>query len=92
MQRCPKCGYREGTDWPGILWAVAFSVLYLVFIVVPDHLPKSYRFAGLVAFLLFQAGTVWKARREKKYRDEYLRLNPGPAERVKNHLKASPSQ
>jgi hypothetical protein len=91
MHQCPKCGYREGTDWPGILWVLAFTALYVIFIIVPDHVPMSYRFAGLLAFFLFQAGTFWKARREKKNRDEYLKLNLGPAERVKNHLKTDPA-
>jgi hypothetical protein len=92
MQKCPKCGYQERADWPAILWVVAFSVLYLVFIVLPVQVPKSYRLAGLAAFLLFQAGTIWKTLRDKRFRDEYRKLNPTPTDRVKDHLRPSPSQ
>ena len=92
MQRCPKCGYREGTDWPGMLLEAAFFVLYLVFIVLPDRVPRGYRFAVLAAFVLFQTGTVWKGKRERKHREEYLKLNPPQTEHVKAHIKPSPSQ
>jgi hypothetical protein len=49
MQRCPKCGYREGADWLAVLCVVAFSVLYFVF-TFPGyeyHVPKSYRLVGV---------------------------------------------
>jgi len=92
MQRCPKCGHRRGVDWPAVLWTVAFGILYLVFVVIPDHVPKSYRLAGLAAYLLFMAGGVWKGFRDKRDRSEYLKLNPPITERVKDHIRSAPSQ
>lgn len=90
MQRCPKCGYRDRVDWPGILWVLAFGFLYLVFVLTAERAPRSYRFMGFVAFLLFTAGTGWRALRGQKDRSEYLKLNPPVRERVKNQ--AEPSQ
>jgi hypothetical protein len=87
MWSCPKCGYREKVDWPAILWAVAFTVLYLVFRVTSDHLAKSYRVVGLAAYLLFWVGNVWKYFKSKKDHDEYLKLNPSVTEGVKAHIR-----
>jgi hypothetical protein len=68
MQKCPKCGYNDGVDWPVILWVVAFGFLYLVFIGAADFAPRSYRLLGGAAFTLFSAGTVWKALRDRQRR------------------------
>jgi len=75
-----------------MLWAVAFVVLSWVFMDTSDHLAKSYRLVGLVAYFLFLGGMVWRNLRDKKDHDEYLRLNPPPTERVKAHIKPSTSQ
>jgi len=94
MERCPKCGHREGVDWPAVLCAVAFSILYFVFTFAEYeyHAPKGYRLVGFAAMLLFIAGNGWRQSRNKRDRREYLKLHPPITERVKDHLKASPSQ
>lgn len=90
MQRCPKCGYRDAVNWPMVFWVVAFGLLYIVFILTSDNAPRSYRLAGLLAYLLFMAGTIWKNFREGRNRREYLKQHPSPTERVKAHIRPSP--
>jgi hypothetical protein len=93
MKRCPKCGYREGFDWPSLLVGLAFLFLYAMFtVVVGDYIPKNYRWMVMLALLLFLAGEFWKSRREKKCHEEYLKLNPPSTERLKAHIKPSSSQ
>ena len=99
MQRCPKCGYRDRVDWPAMLWAVAFYFLFVVFLVATDPIPKGYRLLGVPyrlmwapAFFLFLAGTIWKSLRSIKDRNDYLKSNPSVTERVKAHVRPSPSQ
>jgi len=96
MQRCPKCGYRDRVDWSWILCSVAFVLLYFASIFGADRIPTSYRTmvfaARFAAFLLFMAGTVWKGLRNKRDRDEYLKLNPSVTDRVKAHIRPTPSQ
>jgi hypothetical protein len=50
MQRCPKCGYREKYDWPALLMVVGFALLYVVFILAEENVPRSYRLAGTGSF------------------------------------------
>ena len=92
MQRCPKCGHRRGADGPVMLWTAAFGILYFVFLVIPDHVLKSYRLAGLAAYVLFMTGSVWKGFRDKRDCSEYLKLNPPVTERVKDHFRSATSQ
>jgi hypothetical protein len=92
MQTCPRCGYSRKVDWPVILWMLAFTVLYLVFMITSDHLAKSYRLAGFAAYFLFWVGIVWKNFKDKKDHDEYLKLNPSVTDRVKAHITPTPSQ
>jgi hypothetical protein len=68
MQKCPKCGYDEGVDWPVLLWVVSFTVLYIVFIAAADYAPRNYRFMGYGAFTIFTAGTLWKVLRNRAKR------------------------
>jgi hypothetical protein len=89
MQICPKCGYCKGVDWPVILWAGAFWMLYVMFIV---SVPRNYRLMGSAPFFLFLAGTIWGSLRNTKDRSEYLKLNPSVTERVKAHIRPTPSQ
>jgi len=91
MQRCPKCGYREGTDWLSILCIVAVGLLYVAFILVADGGPRDIRAMGLAAYLFFIAATIWKGLREKRSRKEYLKLHPPVTERMKSHIKPSPA-
>jgi len=91
MQRCPKCGYREGIDWPSILMVIAFGFLYCGFIVMADFAPRSWRWAGLAAVLIFGAGTTWRSLRNKRIDSEYKKLHPPITERVKDHFKANPA-
>ena len=80
MQRCPKCGYRDGIDWPWVLAIVAFVVLKLS----PEH--GSYRIVGVGATFLFATAMVWYAIRSlRNYRDTQLR-------NIKDELSGRPSQ
>lgn len=87
MQKCPKCGYNEGVDWPTALMIASCSALYIAFLLGTDEAPKGLRMFGLASYLVFSVGTAWKASRKKRAHDEYLRLHPGPAERLKAHIK-----
>jgi hypothetical protein len=94
MQRCPKCGYREGTEWPWILCIAAVSVLYMAFILAIDRELRdvlNVRWVGLVAYLLFGAAMTWRGFREKRYHKEYLALHPPATERIKSHIKSTPA-
>jgi hypothetical protein len=95
MHRCQKCGYRE-FDWPMLLWIAAFFVLDTAFKQSILSLDRARRFEFLcveiVAGLLFFTGLFWRVFRERKAYKEYFRLHPPPTQRVKDHLKPSPSQ
>jgi len=67
MQRCPKCGYTERVDWPGILGVIAFALLLLVWI-LGNYEPRELRGWGVVALILFSASSVWRALKLKKYK------------------------
>jgi hypothetical protein len=73
MQRCPKCGYSERVDWPGILGIVAFFLLYFVWM-IGDYRPRDLRGLGLAALILFLAASTWKVLKLKASR----RLKSGP--------------
>jgi hypothetical protein len=81
MQRCPKCGYREGVDWPALLQVIAFCVLYLVWM-LGDYGPRELRGLGLATMILFCVGTIWRV----------LRLKSFKAEIVKGSIPKAPSQ
>lgn len=63
MQRCPKCGYSERVDWPGLLGLIAFLVLYSVWML--DYRPRELRGLGLAAFIAFLASNVWRILKSK---------------------------
>jgi len=92
MKRCPKCGYKEGIDWPYVLEVVAFGFLLMVFILTADFAPRGYRLAGLAAFFLFTIAGTWSGIRSARNDREYRKVHPTPVDRVKDHLKPSPSQ
>ena len=79
MQSCPKCGRRMGTDWSAIVQILACSLLYCVFIVATRQAPASdWSVAGLLAYLLFLAATMWRGLVRRKERIEALRLDQTP--------------
>ena len=86
MQQCPKCGYKEGIDWPGILWVISFFALYLLW-VLGDYRPREYRWVGLGAFLLFNVGFAWMLIRGARNYREHRKLHPPITERVKDHIR-----
>jgi len=88
MQRCPKCGYREGVDWSALLWALAFMLI----VFAADYAPRNFRVMEIVAILIFAAGVMWKGFRNRRDYLGYLKLHPSVAERVKDHIRAHPSQ
>jgi len=91
MQRCPKCGYQEGTDWPWFLSVAAVTLLYIAFIYRNEPtLKESSRWMGLAAYLFFLAATTWRGLREKRNRKEYEKLHPPITERIKAHNKPGP--
>ena len=81
MQKCPKCGYNEGVDWPGILLIAAFG---LVSFTGGFDVPRIARLGSGVSWLLFAAAIIWRSAREDKNRVEHLKLHPPDAERAKN--------
>jgi transposase len=51
MQKCPKCGYNEGRDWPGALMILAFGLVSLVSGISGE--PKSVQLSIGIGSLLF---------------------------------------
>jgi len=69
MQRCPKCGYREGIDWPEVVRIFAFCLLGSAFM-LSDVQPRL-RLSGEIAIVLFFAVGVWMRIREgRKHRKD----------------------
>ena len=87
MQKCPKCGYDEGADWPQIMMLLSFYLLFVVYIVSADFAPRNWRFIGMTAFLGFSVGQMWGMLRRSRAQAEYLKLHPPPSQRGKDHLK-----
>jgi hypothetical protein len=81
MQRCPKCGYSEGKDWPGMLLIVAFGVVSVV--AVGNSSGKVVHYAAAIGMFLFAASALWRAVREDKNRVECSRLDFPVRERPK---------
>ena len=81
MQKCPKCGYNEGTDWPGMLMIVAFV---LVSVVAGISGAKSVDLSIGVGMFLFAASIFWRSVRQDRNRAEHLKMQPTDAERSKN--------
>ena len=92
MQRCPKCGYRDGTDWPRILCSVAFIFLYLVFMLGGDYLSKRWNLLGTMALLVFTLGTFLQIRRDRRNQRQYLEMHPSITQRLKRHLNTTAPQ
>jgi hypothetical protein len=91
MQRCPECGYRDKYDWPMVLWVIGFGLLWVVYIATERQMSHVYRWVGLAAFLIFVAGSWTYSRRQERNRKEYLKLHPGPSERVREHIRPNPA-
>ncbi len=87
MQKCPKCGYDEGRQWPQIIVILSFNLLFVVYIVSADFAPRNWRFIGMIAFVGYSVGTTWGMLRRSRAQAEYLKLHPSPSQRVKDHLK-----
>jgi hypothetical protein len=67
MLVCPKCGFKEGRDWPKILWILSFVVLYATWI-AEDFIPRhGLRFHGAGALLTFALGLSLSALRGIKH-------------------------
>jgi hypothetical protein len=81
MQKCPKCGYNEGADWPGLLLMAAF---FLVSLVAGIWGPRIVQLACAGGWFLFLAAIIWRASRDDRNRVEHLKLHPPDAERAKN--------
>ena len=64
MQKCPNCGFKSGTNWPLILWVIAFNVLYLVWM-LGNYQPLDLRLIGLGAYLLSWVATAGMLIRNK---------------------------
>jgi hypothetical protein len=52
-----------------------------------DQTSKGWRLIAMVAVLLLSAGNVWRGFKNKRNRDEYLKLHASPTQRVKDHLR-----
>ncbi len=77
MEKCPKCGYNEGRDWPGILMILAFG---LVTVVGGTSGLKSVELSIAVGMFLFVASIFWRSARQDRNRVEYLKMHPTDAE------------
>ena len=75
MQRCPKCGYREGRDWPLLLIVAGLGIVYCTFILGVDSALKELQFVALVGWLLSLAGIVWYVVRKNRTYREYMKLH-----------------
>jgi hypothetical protein len=81
MQKCPKCGYNEGTDWPGLLLMAAYG---LVSVVAGIGGPRIVQLGCAGGSFLFFAAIIWRSAREDRNRVECLKLHPPDAERAKS--------
>jgi hypothetical protein len=79
VQKCPRCGYNEGNDWPGALLIVAFLLVNLV--AGASRGPTKVVLASAVGWFLFVTAMIWKLAREDKNRMEHLRLHSPDAQR-----------
>jgi hypothetical protein len=75
VERCPRCGYHEGADWPDRLVYLAFVILWLGF-AFPDHVSKRLEVLRLVALALVIAGIAWKSNRKQRLEREHEKLHP----------------
>ena len=75
MRVCPKCGYKEGINWPAVLWIVAFYSLYFIWM-LGDYHPREPRQYGLAALMVFNAGVVWNAVRGLKHARQHKQIHP----------------
>jgi hypothetical protein len=68
MQICPKCGARKGFDWHENVSSLVVTIMFLVVVLAPDHLPipESYRLVAIGAYGLFAASGIWKYVRDKR--------------------------
>ena len=63
MQRCPKCGYKEGRDWPAVLLLLAFGVVSLGAEIL--GVQKNVRLCIAVGWLLVAASFAWRMVRRQ---------------------------
>ena len=82
MQKCPKCGYSDGADWPAMLLIAAFILVDVV--AWMSGVPKAVRLALSGGTLLLVASFWWRALRETRNRVEYLKSHRIAAEPPKN--------
>jgi|HubBroStandDraft_6_1064221.scaffolds.fasta_scaffold117748_3 membrane protein implicated in regulation of membrane protease activity len=71
MQKCPKCGYSEGFDWPNLFSFLALVVLSLGVEFLSAS--KTLRFLCFAVFCsMVLVSILWRRVREKKNRERYL--------------------
>lgn len=79
MQKCPQCGYKQGPNWPLVLFVISFNVLYVVWM-LGNYQPKEFKLIGLVAYLSCWVAIAGMLIRNKptvphKRDDEEMRSN-----------------
>ena len=72
MQKCPKCGYNEGPDWPGLFLLLAFGVVASGAEILGVPIPQSLRVAG---WFFVVVSLDWRAARVSGNRAEYSELH-----------------
>jgi hypothetical protein len=77
MQKCPKCGYNEGPDWPGLFLLLAFAVVALGAEILDVPIPKSLRVSG---WFFVVVSFAWRAVRVSGNRIERSELHPAATE------------
>jgi hypothetical protein len=81
MQKCPKCGYNEGLDWPAVLMIVAFVLVSVA--AGGSGASKRVQLSIAAGMFLFAASMFWRAARDDKNRVEYWKSHPPDRERPK---------
>jgi hypothetical protein len=74
MQKCPRCGYNEGTSWTLLVQIFAFTLLGSAF--MSSDVRPRVRLLGEFGIVLFFAAAVWR-RISERGKPQKSELNSG---------------
>ena len=72
MQKCPKCGYSEGFDWPGLFLFLAVVVMSLGVEFLSTSKRSRFLCLAVVSFLVV-VSFVWRSAKDDRNRVEHLK-------------------